>query len=194
MKTSQTSSIRQLKTFPILIVLFAAAALFSIGFGAVWISPARILRALFGDLRGTTEANIIILTRLPRTCACLLAGAALAVSGSVIQLVLSNPLAAPNVIGVNSGAGMTVALFCAFFPGKYNLVPFAAFFGALGAVLLVLFISERAGSSKVALVLAGVAISSIFSAIIDAIVSFVPEKQTAVTPVSVSHRTAILCH
>lgn len=101
---------------------------------------------------------------LPRTCGCLLAGAALAVSGAVIQGVMDNPLAAPNIIGVNSGAGLMVALRCAVIPSAASAVPFAAFLGALGGVLLVLFIAQRAGAARITLVLAGVAISSIFSA------------------------------
>ena len=124
---------------------------------------------------------IIGYVRLPRTCACLLAGMALAVSGAVIQSVLANPLAAPNIIGVNSGAGMLVALVCAVAPQAPFLTPIAAFLGALAGVLLVLFISERAGAARTTLVLAGVAISSVFSAGIDGVLTFFPDALSGYT-------------
>ena len=117
----------------------------------------------------------MLLARLPRTCGCLLAGSALATAGAVIQSVLDNPLAAPNVIGVNAGAGFAVTLCCAAAPMTAFLVPVAAFLGALAGVLLVLILSERAGAARMTLVLAGVAISAIFNAGIDAVITFVPD-------------------
>lgn len=118
---------------------------------------------------------IIGYVRLPRTCACLLAGSALAVSGAVIQGVLGNPLAAPNIIGVSSGAGLGAAVCGALAPAMAAAVPAAAFAGALAAVLLVLFIGERTGASRLTLVLAGVAVSGMFGACTDAVVALVPD-------------------
>jgi iron complex transport system permease protein len=76
---------------------------------------------------------------------------------------------------VNSGAGLAAAVCCAFFPGAYAALPFAAFLGALLSVLLVLLIAERTGASKITLVLGGVAISSVLAAGVDAVVTFVPD-------------------
>ena len=154
MKNWQTFSIRSnsrtVKVFGFLILLTVLTALASICFGPVFVSPALLPKILLGQLTGTTEAKIVLLARLPRTAGCLLAGMALAVSGAVIQSVLHNPLAAPNIIGVNSGAGLMV-------------------------VLVVLFIAERTGASRITLVLAGVAVSNIFSAGIDAVITFFPD-------------------
>ena len=157
-----------------LVLLTLLAAVLSICFGAVPVTPVEVLNALLGD-RKATASQIILFSRFPRTCGCLLAGAALAVSGAVIQAVLDNPLAAPNIIGVNSGAGLMVALCCAVWPTAVFAVPFAAFLGALSGVFLVLFIAERTGAARITLVLAGVAVSAIFSAGIDAILTFVPD-------------------
>ena len=114
MKNWQTFSIRSnsrtVKVFGFLILLTVLTALASICFGPVFVSPALLPKILLGQLTGTTEAKIVLLARLPRTAGCLLAGMALAVSGAVIQSVLHNPLAAPNIIGVNSGAGLMVVL------------------------------------------------------------------------------------
>lgn len=163
-----------------LAALVALASVASLAFGAVPIPPREVVAALLGRGSGTT-ASIVLYARLPRLCGCLLAGAALACAGVIIQGVLSNPLAAPNVIGVNSGAGLATAICCALAPGAVRLTPIAAFLGALVGVLLVLFISERAGAARITLVLAGVAMSSMFSAGIDAVVTFCPDALSGYT-------------
>lgn len=167
-----------------LIALLAALVVLSsvanLAFGAVPIPPGEVVAALLGRGSGTT-ASIVLYARLPRLCGCLLAGAALACAGVIIQGVLNNPLAAPNIIGVNSGAGLATALCCAIAPGAVRLTPIAAFLGALAGVLLVLVISERAGAARITLVLAGVAISSMFSAGIDAVVTFCPDALSGYT-------------
>ena len=157
-----------------LAVLTVLAALLSLSLGAVYVPPGEVLSALLGRMEGTPQAQIVWLARWPRLWGCLLAGAALAVSGAVIQGVLGNPLAAPNIIGVNAGAGLFTALWGAFLP-EAALAPMAAFLGALTGALLVLFIAERTGASKMTLVLAGVAVSGMFSAAIDAVVTFLPD-------------------
>lgn len=158
-----------------LILLVLVSALLSLGFGAVALSPKEVFSALLGRDTTTTAQQIVRFTRLPRTCGALLAGSALSVSGVIIQQVLANPLAAPNVIGVNAGAGFVVALSCAVLPKAITVLPVLSFVGALCGVLLVLFIGERTGASRLTLVLAGVAISSLFTAGVDAVVTFVPE-------------------
>ena len=179
MKNLQTSSIRTrtrpARLFAALAAVCLAACCMSLALGPVNVPLPHVLRALFSGEAATAAERIALYSRLPRTCGCLIAGAALAVSGAVIQGVLSNPLAAPNVIGVNAGAGLAAALCCAIAPSAYTLAPLAAFAGALFSVLLVLLIAERTGASRITLVLAGVAVSGILSAGIDAIVTFRPE-------------------
>ena len=179
MKSLRTSSIptraKTARLFAALAVICLAACGMSLALGPVKVPLADVVRALFSGEAVTAAERIALYSRLPRTCGCLIAGAALAVSGAVIQGVLSNPLAAPNVIGVNAGAGLAAALCCALAPSAYALVPLAAFVGALLSVLLVLLIAERTGAAKITLVLAGVAVSGILSAGIDAIVTFWPD-------------------
>lgn len=160
------------------LVLLAAAG--SLAFGAVSIPPGEVAAVLVGR-GGALQTQIVLYARLPRLCGCLLAGAALACAGVIIQGVLGNPLAAPNIIGVNSGAGLATAICCAAAPGAAALTPIAAFLGALAGVMLVLFISERAGAARITLVLAGVAISGMFSAGIDAVVTFFPDALNGYT-------------
>ena len=178
MKNWQTSCIpnnKYLRIYAALAALVLAVSLLNLCLGAEKVPPAEVLRALTGGGSGTTAFRIVRYVRLPRLCACLLAGGALAASGAIIQGVLSNALAAPSTIGVNAGAGLTVALCCAIAPTAVKLVPLAAMAGAFLGVMTVLLIARRTGASKITLVLAGVAVSSIFSAGIDAVVTFVPE-------------------
>ncbi|MBQ9662580.1 MAG: iron ABC transporter permease [Oscillospiraceae bacterium] len=174
-----TNHKRLFRTAAALGVCVLLSALLSICLGPVKLSPAQILLALFEGDRASTSARIIAHVRLPRTFASLLTGAALAVSGAMIQSVLENPLAAPNVIGVNTGAGLAVALCSALMPGAFAFLPVAAFLGALAGVLLVMLIGERTGASRLTLVLAGIAVSAVFSGAIDMILTLVPESLSA---------------
>ena len=131
---------RHKRTLLLLAGLTVLAAALSLAAGPVVLSPGELWAALMGRSCGTA-GTILLHIRLPRTCACLLAGAALAVSGAIIQSVLANPLAAPNIIGVNAGAGLMVALACALAPTALALTPVLAFLGAMAGVLLVLAIA-----------------------------------------------------
>ena len=181
MKSSRTYSTanKLLRLFLTLSLVTVLAAVLSMALGAVYVSPWRVVSALFTGADGSVEANIALYARLPRVCGCILAGAALALSGAITQSVLANPLASPGTIGVNSGAGVAAAICCAVAPTAQALVPIAAFIGAMAAAMLVLFIAERTGAAKITLVLAGVAISNILSAGVDAIVTFAPEALNA---------------
>ena len=180
LRTSSVGNKGRAGLIALLAGLLALSGVASLAFGAVSIPPGEVIAALLGRGSGTT-ASIVLYARLPRMCGCLLAGAALACAGVIIQGVLNNPLAAPNVIGVNSGAGLATALCCALAPGAVRWTPLAAFLGALVGVLLVLFIAERAGAARITLVLAGVAMSSMFGAGIDAVVTFVPDALSGYT-------------
>ena len=171
---------RRFATLAALAALTLLAAAGSLAFGAVPIPLGEVLAVLAGR-GGDVQSRIVLLARLPRLCGCLLAGAALACAGVIIQGVLNNPLAAPNIIGVNSGAGLATALCCAAAPRAAHLTPAAAFLGALAGVMLVLFIAERAGAARITLVLAGVALSSMFSAGIDGVLTFFPDALNGYT-------------
>ncbi|MDE7229936.1 MAG: iron ABC transporter permease [Oscillospiraceae bacterium] len=155
----------------LLMIISAAAGIF---LGAVGISPMSLIGDLFED--GLSKAERIFLyVRLPRVLGTMLCGAALAVSGAVIQSVLGNPIAAPNIIGVNAGAGFFTVLCLALLPGKPEVVPAAAFLGALAAVLSVSGIARKVGASKMTLVLSGVAVSALLSAAQDTVTTLFPD-------------------
>ena len=185
MKSSRTFYIRSRPNRAGILLALAALTALSAGaslcLGAVALPLGDTLRALLGGGEGTLASQIVLYARLPRVCGSLLAGGALAASGVVIQSVLMNPLAAPNIIGVNSGAGLAAALCCAAAPTALELVPIAAFLGALAGVLLVLLLAERTGAARITVVLAGLAVSSIFGAGIDGVVTLVPDALNGYT-------------
>ena len=128
-------------------------------------------------LGGASSAagRIFLYVRLPRTLASLLCGAALSVSGAVIQCVLANRLASPGVIGVNAGAGLAVTLCAAL--GIYGGWPLslASFAGAFAAVALISFGARKWGASRGTVILMGVALNSLLGAVSDTVITFVPE-------------------
>jgi len=141
----------------------------SIVYGSTKLSLRNIYLALLEKNSADSVYKIIVFVRIPRTIAALFAGAALAVAGAILQSVLNNALASPNIIGVNSGAGLFVVLLTAFFPAHILLAPLAAFLGAMFAALIVYIIAYKTGASRITIILAGVAISSFFSAAADAV-------------------------
>lgn len=157
-----------------LVIVLLLALSFSICIGTVPVSFSNLLHAL-GNGPYSMEERVLRFVRMPRVCAAALAGMGLAVSGSLIQTVLGNPLAGPNIIGVNAGAGFALVLFSALFPDCYRTMPLAAFAGALITVLLVYGTAKKTGASKITIVLAGVALNSILNAATDAVYVFQSE-------------------
>lgn len=159
----------------ILLGILLLAVLASLCLGAAGLSPAELLSAAFGGDPDNPAARILRYVRLPRVLAAILAGSALSVSGLLLQSVLRNPLAAPGVIGVNSGAGLCALICMAFFPSAVRWAPLAAFTGACLATFFVYLLARLTGASRTTLVLSGVAVNSILGACMDAIVTLIPD-------------------
>lgn len=147
---------------------FAAAALLGLMLGGRFISPCGIVRIAFGEEQGTAAA-ILRYSRLPRTAAALLSGAALSVAGAVLQNVLANRLASPGIIGVNAGAGFGVSLCCALGILSGWAVSVFAFGGSLIAVLVISLFASRSGASRSTVILCGVALNSMLGAFSEAL-------------------------
>ena len=160
--------------FVLAAALLMATVLLCLCLGSVRLAPQQILLAV---KNGPIDANgrIFWYARLPRTVACLLSGAALAVSGAVIQGVLANKLASPGIIGVNAGAGLAVTICCAVGAVGGWSVAAAAFAGALTAVLMITFAAQKTGASRTTVVLGGVAVNSFLNAVTEGITVLIPE-------------------
>ena len=143
-------------------------AVLSLCLGNVHFLPTDLPGILAGD-KGAMSRSILLYARLPRTFASLLAGAALAVSGAVLQTVLTNRLASPGIIGVNAGAGLGVTLCCAAGVLSGYAVSCAAFAGSLITVAVISVFSYRTSASKTTVILGGVALNSILNAICESV-------------------------
>lgn len=156
-------------------VLFClGAGTLSLCLGAVSLSPGVLWEAIRSG-PGDTAGFIFWYVRLPRTAGCLLAGAALAVSGAVIQSVLHNRLASPGIIGVNSGAGLAVTVCCAFGSVSGWAIAGSAFLGAMATVFLIVLVAENAGASRTTVILGGVAVNAVLNALAEAVTTLIPE-------------------
>lgn len=126
--------------------------------------------AQFGLAESVENAKVetvLLVIRLPRILLTALVGAALAVSGAAYQGLFKNPMVAPDILGVSSGAGTGAALAILFGLGSTG-VQITAFLFGLGAVLIVMAIARafgKSGNSLVVMILAGTVISSVFSAV-----------------------------
>ncbi|MDO4355120.1 MAG: iron ABC transporter permease [Clostridia bacterium] len=156
-------------------VLFFAICVFALMYGSYTMSPAEVFDTLLHG--GDNSQHLAIWgIRLPRMLVAVFVGAALAVSGCIIQGVTRNPLAEPGIIGINSGATLAVVLFISFRSAEYYsalqmstviLIPVIAALGAFIAAGLIWLLSlkrGRAGSNR--LVLVGVGVNVAVSAIV----------------------------
>lgn len=139
--------------------------------GSVAVPFDAVIEILTGGDAGNDGWRLILLqTRLPQAVTALLAGMSLAVAGLLLQTLFNNPLAGPEVLGINSGAGLGVAVVMLLLQGAmgvggYVAVLSGAFVGALAIILLVLLLS-RLLSSSIYLLIAGLAMSYLASSII----------------------------
>ncbi len=174
----------------ILILIIIASFFISMGNGAVKMSPLKIINTLLYE-RDTSNFQIIWNVRLPRTIVALLVGINLSLAGAILQGVMRNPLASPSIIGVSAGAGLTALIILIIFPNYYFLVPIGAFLGALLATLLIYFLAWNAGIMPTRLILAGVAVSSLFGAGNNALMTFYPDRVSGVISFMVGGLSAI---
>ena len=154
-----------------------AAILLGLVFGASGVGVGDVWALATGQDMAAKARSILVSIRIPRVLAGVLAGAAFSVSGALIQEVLDNPLASPNIIGANSGAGLAVLTVSALETVGIALplpLPAAAFLGALVASGLILLVSSRTGVSRLTVVLAGVAVNAVFSAGMNAVLIIAP--------------------
>lgn len=165
-----------------LFVLIVLTIIVSMGLGYSTLSFDRLLPTLFGQ--GTFKENFVLFSvRLPRIVITLLAGMALALSGSILQGITRNDLADPGIVGINSGAGVAVALFFLFAPinaGSFiYLLPVMAFAGAVLTACLIYFFSynRKTGLQPVKMVLMGVGFSMALSGVMVVLISSAPREK-----------------
>lgn len=149
----------------ILLLLLVLTAIAGLCFGSARIPASGLMAALTGGGEGTHRL-ILWNVRLPRVAAGVLAGIGLSTAGALLQTVTANELASPNIIGINSGAGLAVILMLTVAPTAGALLPFGAFLGALAAAMVILLTAGRLGSSRTNILLIGIAITTLLNAVI----------------------------
>ena len=163
-------------SFALLALLLAAFAVWNIGLGSVAVTAGELLEVLMGRGENPAMSRIIWDIRLPRMMAAAILGGALSVSGFLLQTFFANPIAGPFVLGISSGAKLVVSLVMVFLLGKGIVMGsggmiLAAFAGSMISMGFILLISHKVKMMSM-LVICGVMIGYICSAITDFVVTF----------------------
>lgn len=157
----------------ILALLTFAAMLINVGYGEYTIPPLDVLKTLGGIETDQGYSLVINTLRLPRVLVALLVGMGLATSGAILQGLTRNPLADPGIIGVTAGASLAAVTLIVLFPAiALFTLPFAAFGGALVVTVLIYWLAWNQGSSPMRLILVGIGITSIATALTSVLVTF----------------------
>lgn len=163
---------RLIRLLVVLLVLIGLGSYLSLFLGVTTIQPLEAIREWSsGNL--SKETLVLTTLRLPRLLLGLLLGANLAVAGALMQAVTRNPLASPQVFGVNAGASLFVVLALLLFPalGTANLVYFAFFGAMIGGLLVFSFASVR-GMTSLKLALVGMAIHLLLTSLTKGLILF----------------------
>ena len=151
----------------------------SLALGKVNLSPATLFDVLFGQADQRLVFNVEQL-RMPRLALAALVGAALAVSGLILQSIIRNPLASPDLLGITSGASAAAVIYLSFFSAALGaqFLPLAAISGAGLAALAIYLLAWNQGASPLRLVLIGVGVSALLAAVTTFILVFSPLTTT----------------
>ena len=163
--------------FALLLAALGGLLVWSVGAGSVYLSPGEILSALLSP----PDGGILWGIRLPRVLAAAILGGALSVSGFLLQTFFANPIAGPFVLGISSGAKLTVSLCMVALLSRGVVISsmaliLAAFAGSMLSMGFILLLSRRAPQAGM-LVVGGVMIGYICSAITDFVVTFADDAK-----------------
>lgn len=169
--------------FASFIAAFFVITVININTGNVHISIPDIIRIIFTGKGEVNEVNIIWKIRMPRVLMAAILGGGLSLAGFLLQTFFENPIAGPYVLGISSGAKMVVALTMIYFLGKFGAVSSymligAAFIGALISTGFILLVSRRI-RSMASLLVAGLMIGYICSAVTEFIITFADDADIA---------------
>ena len=176
MHTAKRLTIAYLSMAGALLALFAL----NLFWGSVALTPRAVAAALLGRGQDALAGSIVWQLRLPRAVMAALLGAALSAAGYLLQTFFANPIAGPFVMGISSGAKLAVALTMVVFLNRGLMTSsltliLAAFAGALAAMAFVLAVARRVQRMSI-LVICGVMIGYICSAVTDIVVAFAQDS------------------
>lgn len=176
----QKRAVRIWGGFILLLILLLGLLIWNINAGSVQLSVSEIFRILFGYGTDETSVRVIWSIRMPRIISALILGGSLSVSGFLLQTFFHNPIAGPFVLGISSGAKLTVSLCMIFLLSKgmvstSGTLILAAFVGAMLSMGFVLLLSQKVKRMSL-LVVCGVMIGYICSALTDFLVTFADDS------------------
>ena len=158
------------RRFAVLGAVFAAALFGSVLLGRFSVTPKELFRLLLSRLTETEPGwrdgaeNVVFQIRLPRVAAAALIGAALAAAGVSYQGMFRNPMVSPDILGASTGAGFGAALAILLGAGYFGISMSAFVFGLLAVAAAYLVSCMSRTNQTIALILAGMMVSSLFSA------------------------------
>jgi len=157
-----------------LLLVTLTAMVISVGQGEYPIPPLDVLKTVLGLETDNSDYYFIVNTlRLPRTLVAYLVGVGLGISGTILQGITRNPLADPGIIGINSGASLAAVTLIVLLPSvPLFALPLSAFGGALVVALLIYLLAWDKGSSPLRLILVGVGLDAIATALTTLMITF----------------------
>lgn len=183
METIEKARSKHVFLLMFLLILSFFAFAFCVGFGSVKISLKEVIQIIFNrELSNSTNKDIIMDIRLSRAIATLVGGAALALSGLLLQIFFKNPIVEPYILGISSGATLFVALVMlgGFSLGFENPSPYVLIFGAfLGSLLVMMLVVVFAIRVKniITLLIIGIMVGYICSAVTNILTAFADKEQ-----------------
>ncbi|BAU40266.1 FecCD family ABC transporter permease [Leptolyngbya sp. O-77] len=158
----------------LLSVIALGALVLSVSYGEYPVPPLDVVKTILGRATDNPDYQFVVYTlRLPRVIAAFLVGMGLAIAGTILQGLTRNPLAAPEVVGIEAGAGLAAVMVIVLLPAlPLALLPASAFVGAFLAALLVYSLAWDQGSSPIRLILVGVGIGAVASAFTSLFITF----------------------
>ncbi|BDU36317.1 FecCD family ABC transporter permease [Vibrio nigripulchritudo] len=160
-----------------LAILTLCAMAWSISLGSIDTSFWNVFEALLGINNSVDQQWAIYDVRLPRLILAIMAGAAIALTGAMLQSLTQNPLADPGLLGLSQGSMIIIMILMVFFPGiDRAYYPFAAMLGGLAVGFFILSLTGRHFSGGIAILLMGIAVESALSSITLIILLYTPSE------------------
>lgn len=157
----------------ILALLGLCSLVFNVSQGEYPVPMLEVVKTILGLPGNSDYAFVVNTLRLPRALVALLVGMGLATAGTILQGLTRNPLAAPGIIGINSGASLVAVAVIVLWPGMpVGLLPVVAFLGGLGAAIAIYLLAWNQGSAPVRLILVGIGLTAFSSSITSLLITF----------------------
>ena len=158
--TPKVNALRLFIAFGFASVLLLCLFFFAVGTGSLSVGPMEIIEGLF--FKENTNVEIIYDVRFPRIFIAIFGGMALAVSGTLLQAVMKNPLTDPGIIGISSAAALVASIMTSLFPMLYFATPLFSMIGGVVAYILIYSLAWDGGANPTKLILVGVALNMTF--------------------------------